>query len=55
MPIRYARPYAPKYYNPNWGTNSIKKQTWDHNQKMKAKTTNNTNNTNTKSKDNKKK
>jgi hypothetical protein len=34
MPIRYASQYAPKHYNPNWSSNSLKRQAWD-NQKKK--------------------
>ena len=34
MPIKYAGPYSPRHYNPNWGPYSRKKLTWDaHNKK----------------------
>ena len=29
MPIKYAKKYVPKYYNPNWGINSSKKMAWE--------------------------
>ena len=33
MPIRYASQYAPKHYNPNWSSNSLKRQAWNNQQK----------------------
>lgn len=34
MPIKYARKYSPRYYNPNWSQYSSKRMAWEkHNKK----------------------
>ena len=42
MPIKYARPYSPRYYNPNCSQYSAKRMAWEKYNKKSTTTQNST-------------